>query len=347
MAQKNNIFKRGQSWYVRFTVNGRDVKRSAGRSKQAAQELLVKLRREAERSAAGLPRMPQSVKTLAEWGPKYMEWAKVHKRSWKRDEWCLAQLVEVFGTFRLTDITKPRVEAFMRDRRQEVAAATVNRQVALLRKVLSHALEAGEIDVHPLQRIRLLQEAPARSPVLDLDDEQKLIAVSPPWFGFMIRMAVLTGCRQAELRALKWRHINFDAGTLTVEDSKSGDSRQVIIHPSILPDLHARRQMPEAPVIVMPNGRVPSAPGINHAMQRATKKIGRVGFRFHDLRHIAGSRLLAEGASLPEVASFLGHKTLSIARRYAHVTQTRLRDLISKMPASSTTVDEDESPARQ
>ncbi|MFH1529192.1 MAG: tyrosine-type recombinase/integrase [Pseudomonadota bacterium] len=82
-------------------------------------------------------------------------------------------------------------------------------------------------------------------------------------------------------------------------------------------------------------------------MQRATKKIGRVGFRFHDLRHIAGSRLLAEGASLPEVASILGHKTLSIARRYAHVTQTRLRDPISKVPASSTSTDKDESLARR
>ena len=334
MAQKNNIFKRGKSWYVRFTINGRDVKRSAGRSKQAAQELLVKLRREAERSAAGLPKNPQTVKTLEQWGPVYMEWAKVHKRSWNRDEWCLAQLVEVFGHLRMTEITKQRVEAFMRDRRKEVAAATVNRQVALLRKVLSHAVEAGEIDMNPLQRIRLLKEAPARSPVLELDDERKLIEAAVPWFGFMIRMAVLTGCRQAELRALKWKHVNFDTGTLTIEDSKSGESRQVIIHPVLLEELRTRRQMPEANVIVLPNGRVPSASGVAHAMQRATKKIDREGLRFHDLRHIAGTRLLASGASLPEVASFLGHKTLTIARRYAHVTQTRLRDLISKVPSS-------------
>ena len=98
-------------------------------------------------------------------------------------------------------------------------------------------------------------------------------------------------------------------------------------------------------MIVMANGCVPSAPGVNHAMQRAVKKIGSEDLRFHDLRHIAGTRLLASGASLPEVASFLGHKTLSIARRYAHVTQNRLRDLVSRMPSSASSTDGDESPA--
>ena len=108
----------------------------------------------------------------------------------------------------------------------------------------------------------------------------------------------------------------------------------MIVQPVLIEELRTRRQMPEANVIVMPNGRVPSASSVAHAMQRATKKIGREGLRFHDLRHIAGTRLLGSGASLPEVASFLGHKTLTIARRYAHVTHTPLRQFISVVPCS-------------
>ena len=156
------------------------------------------------------------------------------------------------------DLTRQRVEAFR-----------------LLCKVLSHASEADEIDVNPLQRIWLLQEAPARSPVLSLKDEQKLIAVATPWFGFMIRMVILTGCHQAQLLSLRWKHVDLDGGMLTVEDSKSGESRQVVLHPVLIDELRTRRQMPEASVIVLPNGRVPSAPGVNHAMQRTVKKIGR------------------------------------------------------------------------
>ncbi len=56
--------------------------------------------------------------------------------------------------------------------------------------------------------------------------------------------------------------------------------------------------------------------------------------RFHHLRHVARSRLLATGASLPEVASMLRHKTLAMSKRDSHVSPVRLRSLISKMTVS-------------
>jgi len=335
VASRNNIMKRGKSWYVRITVNGRDIWRSAGKSKQAAQELLPRLRAEAEREALGLPKKPLTSPTLDKFMPKYLKWAKAHKRSYKRDEWCSKQLVEAFGQFRLAEITKPRVQAFMRDRQEEVSAATVNRQVALLRKVLSYAVEQGKLDANPLQGIKLFPEPPPRQPTLEQKEEQKLIRAGPAWFGFMVRLAIATGCRQGELLALRWRHVDFDNAALVVEDSKSGESRRVPLHPVMLAELRSRRGLPDGYVVMMKSGEVPTTSGVVQAMRRAANKIGRRDLRFHDLRHIAGSRLLAAGASLPEVATFLGHKTLSIARRYAHTSWTRLHDLVGQMPVAN------------
>ena len=335
MARRNNIFKRGKSWYVRFQKDGKEVWRSAGRSRQAAQELLIKVRADAERDALGLPQKPKAAKTLAEWEPVYMEWAKVHKRSWERDERSLKVLVPALGNLRLTEITKPRVEAYMRDRVECVSGPSVNREVACLRKLLSHAVEAGEIESNQLLGIRMFAESPARIPTLEPADERKLIDAARPWLQLAIRIAIATGCRQGEILALRWRHVDFDNGVVVVADSKSNDARRVPLHPTLRDDLRRVRGLPEGYVVSLPNGRSPSRHSVHNAFKKAVAAIGRPDFRFHDLRHICGSRLLATGASLPEVAAVLGHKTLHMAARYAHVSWTRLSALVASMPVDA------------
>lgn len=330
--QHGNIMLRKGHWYVRVVVRGRQIWRSAP-DKDSAQKLLGDLRKDIARDKVGLPRKVRH--TLASWAPHYMEWARAHKRSWKRDQWCLTQLLQTFGTFRLNDIDKARVEAFMRDRKKEVAPSTVNRQVALLRKVLSHAVESGEIEVNPLRGIKLFQESPGRMPTLEPKDEKLLLEACPPWLRFLVRLAIASGCRQGELLALRWRHVDFDNGALVVEDSKSGESRRVPLHPVMLEELRTIRGLPDGYVVTYENGRPPAADNVSSAFKKAARKIERGDLRFHDLRHIAGSRLLAAGAALPEVASFLGHKTLIMARRYSHTSWTRLRDLVGQVPVES------------
>jgi integrase len=335
-GQRGNIVKRGNSWYVRFVRDGKVVRRSAGRSKEAAQELLGKLLNDADRVAAGLPAKPTSAPTLREWKSDYMKAAKARKakRSWERDDWCYDQLCERFGALRLTEITRARVEAFMHNRREEVTPATVNRQVALLRRVLNYAVEMGRLDANPMRGIKLYPEAPARLPTLDATDEAKILNSGPQWLRWIVRLALYTGCRQGELLALRWRHVDLASGALIVEDSKSGESRRVFLSAALAEELRRRRGLPDGFVVSMANGKLPKGLSVSQAFRRVVRKIGRPDLRFHDLRHVAGSRLLDAGASLPDVATVLGHKTLVIARRYAHSSPTRLRDLMQRMPGA-------------
>ena len=332
---RDNLYQRGDKWYVRFWHGNREIRRLGGATKQAAQIVLAELRKAAERGELPPPRKGQSGSntkiTLADWAPEYLGWAEQHKKSFRRDQWCLAQLIERFGTFRLRDIKKDRVEAFMRDRRDEVAPATVNRQVALLRKVLSYAVEHGGLDENPLRGIKLFREAADRNPVLSQEEERRLTERLSPWMQWVVRLAVCTGCRQGELRNLRWRHVDFEGCALVIETSKSGESRRVPVHPSLLPELQERRGTPEGYVVSLPNGEVPAQVTISKAFKAAAKAIERGELRFHDLRHVAASRFLETGASLPEVADLLGHKTLVMAKRYAHTNPNRMRELMGKM----------------
>jgi site-specific recombinase XerD len=63
--------------------------------------------------------------------------------------------------------------------------------------------------------------------------------------------------------------------------------------------------------------------------RRITKD--RADFHFHDLRHTAASYLAMNGASLMEIAEVLGHKTLHMVKRYAHLSEAYTRSVLERM----------------
>jgi len=341
-----NIMKRGSSWYVRLRVEGRDVWRGAGKSKENAQIMLAKLREDADRGIVGRPK--RSTKTLEAFAPVFLAWAKLHKRSWKRDELSLGHLVKRLGAYKLADLDNAKVEAYQRARaadravvangkarhkaERKVSAATVNREVACLRKLLRHAVEVKELSESPLGPVTMLPEAEGRVPLLDADDQAKLFAAAEetaPWFVPFLRLALATGARAGELCALKWRNVDFDEGEIPIERSKGGAPRHVPVAHAVLADLRSLRQHPEAPVFTQANGSPLAVWGASTAFKRLARTIGRGEMRLHDLRHVAATRFLGHGgAALPEVASLLGQKTLVMARRYAHATKSRLRSIV-------------------
>lgn len=330
-----HLYERDGKYYVRYHMNGKDHWRAAGTNLQQAKEKLREVEAEVERGRLGLPMKPKA-ESLAKFAPTYLKWAMSHKRSWKRDQLSLKHLLPVFGAKYLAQIDKGLVEAYMRERKTKVSGPTVNREVACLRKVLSHAVDIGHLETNPLMRIRMFPESAARQPVLTPVDERRLLAASPEWLRWVIRLAIATGCRRGELLALRWRHVDFENGAIIIEDSKSGDSRRVPIHQDLIADLKTKRGTPDGYVIVQDDGTPPHRDWLAHKFASVVKKLG-LGIRYHDLRHVAGTRLLGTGASLPEVASFLGHKTLTMARRYAHTDWNRLQGLVSQVPVQRVT----------
>ena len=72
---------------------------------------------------------------------------------------------------------------------------------------------------------------------------------------------------------------------------------------------------------------------IRSAWDNAIKQAGIKEFRFHDLRHDFASQLLASGASLAQLSEVMGHKTLQMIKRYAHLCHSQAADVVSRMNA--------------
>lgn len=245
----------------------------------------------------------------------------------------------------IASIDRDAIDAYQRDRMADgVTNATINRAVALVRRMLNYAVDRKHLRTNPIARVEMLEESPARRPVLEASEERTLIeACSPEWLRFLVRVLLATGCRVGEVLALTYRDVDLDRGVLVIRRSKSGASRDVPIHPSIASDLRRGRGTADAAVIVKPDGKRPTLSGAGQAFRRAVarctderlpadKRIRQADLRVHDLRHVFTVRALASGLTAFEVARVLGHKdTTMISRTYGDVTPERIKALVGSI----------------
>ena len=129
-----------------------------------------------------------------------------------------------------------------------------------------------------------------------------------------------------ELLSLTWRYIDLQRGTITLQNTKNGERRSIPLTGYAL-DLmrqHAKIRRIDSP-LVFPDQSGTRPLGIRAAWECAIRRAHVEDFHFHDLRHSAASYLAMNRASMLEIAEILGHKTLSMVKGYAHLSDQHTR----------------------
>lgn len=284
--------------------------------------------------------------TVADLIDRYIHEVVPTKRSGPRQHQQLRWWRDAVGDYTLADLT-PALIAEHRDRLGAEptrrsggrSAATVRRYLA----ALSHALtvasrEWGWIDDSPMRRVTKPTEPRGRVRYLSDDERRRLLEAcceSPePTLHTIVVLALATGMRQGEIVGLPWRNVDLERGRVVLDDTKNGELRALPITGLALDVLaeHASVRRIDSP-LVFPSrdGTRPRFP--RYAWERALLAADINDFRFHDLRHSAASYLAMEGASLMEIADVLGHKTLKMVKRYAHLSEGHTRTIVASMNA--------------
>jgi integrase len=224
---------------------------------------------------------------------------------------------------------------------------------ALLRTILNTAVDDEWITVNPC-RIRGAGQAKRQSPEsVPATPEQlaTLVAAMPPRHHLLVLFAGFCAPRFGELTELRRKDVNVATEELSisravvktrgngrlVKKTKSERSRVVVIPPHLMPAVEAHLRDFAAPG---PNGLLfPAVLSGGHLSESTVRKqfrkaklvAGRPDFRFHDLRHTAGTWASQLGASLKEVMAYLGHTTVSAAMRYQHADPERRQWLAGKL----------------
>ena len=255
-----------------------------------------------------------------------------HRRGQLR--WWQAQL----GHYLLADLTPAHI-AEHRDllSREHRANSTVNGYLAALSHALTVAVqEWGWLDDTPMRKVTKLREPRGRVRFLSDDERQRLLdacktSKNKSLYTIVV-LALATGARQQELLSLRWSAVDLKRCTLTFHETKNGERRAVPLTGYAL-DLLKRYANQCDPNVdfVFPIYTSNKRRRVSDAWKHAVKRGDIHDFRFHDLRHTFASYLAMNGATLAEIAEALGHKTLAMVKRYAHLSEAHTASVVARM----------------
>jgi integrase len=151
-------------------------------------------------------------------------------------------------------------------------------------------------------------------------------------FGDHLTPAVLlsmnTGLRRGEVVKLRWGSVDFSRRLVTVEgrNAKNRQTRHVPLNDEAVSVLRNWREQSGTGARIFD-----VATGFRAAWERVLKRARIGNFRWHDLRHHFASRLVQHGVPLNTVRDLLGHSTVGMSLRYAHLAPDQRREAVAKL----------------
>jgi integrase len=325
------VRKRGRIWWLDYYDQGRQrVQESSHSTNRRDAEQLFALRK--SEIFRGIYKRPVKI-TFGEFGERYMVHAKANKRSWLRDEQMLGNLKKFFGSERqLADVTPAEIEGYKLHRRAEVSGSTVNRELALLKRMFNLAIDWDLFrDINPVRRVKFFRELNTGVRVVSPDEEGKLLRNAAPYIQDMIRFALNTGLRTGEIFTLRWSDVDFEKSILNVFAPKTQKTRAVPINSEARKVLEAWALGRKCEFVFYNLETGKPFVDLKSGFGRACRKAKIDGVTWHTLRHTFASRLVNRGVDIVTVQQLLGHSAVTVTMRYTHTNLDSKHAAVAKL----------------
>ncbi len=350
--------RRGKQWFYRTTVRRPDGRRERlfGVPKTFGLPNTKVGAQEAERRAVAAalepqtrPTPPKEVPTLREFATYFMAVAQADNRPSSVDSKRVIldrHVLPHLGGKKLDGVRYAEVQDFkLKLLSGGLARKTVNNILTVLRRMLEIARKRELIAVVP--EMEWLKVPASEFDFLTVDEADRLVAAAKDEWRAMILVALRTGLRQGELLGLRWDDLDLVAGRLTVRRNivrgrvgppKSGKPREVPLSPEAVAVLKSHRHLRGEPVFCSLGGRPLTKGECKHPLWSACKRAGLRQIGWHVLRHTFASHLVMRGAPLKAIQELLGHATITMTMRYAHLAPEVTRDAVRLLDFRGTNV---------
>jgi integrase len=326
-------------WWVKYTnAAGKIVQRSTGTdSSSEAKKLEAKWREQVFRVKQW---GEEPMRTFESFMTPFLEAKANVKKSMERDVFSVKRLQPFFTSADMSRLQRKHVISYIEHRRQCGALpGTINREIGLLSAAYNFARhDLGWRIENPAAHTKL-KEPEGRGHYLRPEQVQRLVLAAEeepraPHLSAFITLAVCTGCRKGELLSLRWVDVDYEQSTLRIggKVSKNGKTRGVPLSKEALKALNTQRRFtmkhcPETPW-VFANKLGERIQSVQTSFETARRKAGLDDCRVHDLRHTAASLMVKSGVPLAVVRDVLGHSTIKMTERYAHLAPENLRKAV-------------------
>lgn len=235
-----------------------------------------------------------------------------------------------WGSVSLARMTPGWVDEELRRRLPAAKPGTVKRQVNVVSAVLNYAAERGLC-----ARVKLLRPEvhDAKERFLTVEERELLLDELPLEAGRLALFLVFTGARLGEAMGLEWAQVHADGVVFTTLKGKSKKPRRrkVPLHPRVqeLLEVLRRETGGTGKVFRSSTGHGWTAHHqVDRVFKRATGRLGWDDVTPHTLRHTFASHLVMRGQSLRVVADLLGHSSITMVMRYAHLAPSHLASAV-------------------
>ena len=256
--------------------------------------------------------------------------ARLTQRAYEREKGIVESHLSSFFTYKLSAIRRVDVQRYLTKRSGDVSAHSVQKELNVLKHLLSLAVEWEIIPFNPAQGVKSPKVPAGRVRYLQPTELRVLLGACPEWLRPIVALAVSTGMRRGEILGLRWLDVDMIHDRIMLPQTKNGDGRVVCLNKSARAVLQSLPSDVEArPTDKVFRGVTPDM--VTVTFRRVCARVEIVNFRFHDLRHTAASWLRMQGADIHTVAQLLGHKDLRMAARYQHLSPTFLADAVGRL----------------
>ena len=235
------------------------------------------------------------------------------------------------GGYLLAHVTPGVISAELSSMRKTKSAGTANRYLAALSHLFTKICKDWSwLQENPIHKIEKMKEPRGRVRFLSPSEREKLFKTCQEsqcvdLFPIVL-VAISTGARKAEILDLGWENYDTQRHQIAVLETKNDERRTLYLRGRAMEvfwALYEKAGKPEA-------GRI-FPHDIDKYFREAVRAAGIKDFRFHDLRHTCASYLAMNGTSLVAIAELLGHKTLNMVKRYAHLSESHTAAQIEEM----------------
>lgn len=269
----------------------------------------------------------------------------VENRTWETYSWHIEKLKPLIGDLKLGETKVLNLQERLVF--EDLSARSIKGVCGTLRTAIRQAVVWELIDKDITLGLKTPKNTHKERRVLKPEELLLLMEAAKGYSHYaLIRILAVTGMRLGEVAGLKWRDIDFERSTVTIQRSADtrkrqmkeepktpGSRRRLLLDAETLEALKEHKKSMEKTkvtrirqddeMVFHQNDRPVNGTMVRRALDRALKRAGLPHMRVHDLRHGAGSLMLDAGFSLPSVSSILGHSTpATTAAIYIHAVKT-------------------------
>lgn len=336
------------AWYAYFTVNKKRyrIKLSARNKAQAEQLANIEYDKVVNQENGIKVKVKLTLDQLCE---QYLEYAKVNKKSWDRDELSIRNITNMLidnkrlGDWNINEIKVAVVQKYQIRRKRELDErfdkrgiseanrnyATINRELDCLRHIFYLGIDWEIVSQNPVKSKAIKREREIqRDRILSKTEIKRILQQEDSYTKQMVITALNTGMRSGEIRNLKWINVNLENRTILVTQTKTDQNRTIPINDFLLETLERINKLGE---YVWGHEDGHPFGSVKKSFATLLRRSGIKNFRFHDLRHTAASYMSMGGIQENIIAEILGHSKRTMTSRYSHANWEAKKLAVKKL----------------